>query len=259
MGQKASLPEPGTRFQVIGAGLPRTGTASLTKALEILLEGPIWHGGTQTTLGPPAQIKAWGRILRHWLARTEPDRSTALNLMENELNGYAAITDCPGGQLVPELMELYPNAKVICTVRDPVKWEKSLDQVRGITLMWFIQGILLPLPGMRHFISYCTLLRDQWVRIYGEDVPTRQTYFRHISWLKEVVPSDRLVFFDVRDGWEPLCEALGKEIPKDLPFPHVNDGDAIGEVARFHIRRGLTRWALILAFTTAVVAYGVRR
>ncbi|CAI7671726.1 unnamed protein product [Penicillium manginii] len=244
MGQKASLPQPGTRFQIIGAGLPRTGTASLTMALETLLDGPIWHGGTQTTLGPPSQIKAWGRILRHWLAGTVPDRSAALKLIEHELDGYAAITDCPGGQLVPELLELYPTAKVICTVRDPIKWEKSLDQ-----------AILLPLPGMRHFISYCTLLRDQWVEIYGEAIPTRQTYIRHISWLKEVVPEDRLVFFDVRDGWEPLCEALDKEVPKDLPFPHVNDGDAIGEVAKLHVRRGLTRWAIILTCVAAAVAY----
>ncbi|KAJ5089297.1 NAD dependent epimerase/dehydratase [Penicillium argentinense] len=259
MGQNASLPHPGTRFQVIGAGLPRTGTASLSKALEILLEGPIWHGGTQTTLGPPAQIKVWARILKHWLAGTGPDHSAALKLMERELDGYAAITDAPGGQLVPELMELYPNAKVICTIRDPVKWEKSLDHVRGVTLMWFIQGVLLPLPGMRHFIGYITLLRDQWVKIYGEAIPTRQTYLRHVSWLKEVVPEDRLVFFDVRDGWEPLCKALGKEIPKDQPFPHVNDGDAIPEVANYHIRRGLARWAVIVALGAAIVAYVVSR
>ena len=131
---QASLPQPGTEFQVIGAGLPRTGTASLTKALEILLGGPVWHGGTQTTLGPPSQIKAWSKILQNWLSKTDSSRSTALQLIKHELEGYAAITDCPGGQLVPELLNLYPNAKVICTVRDPVKWEKSLDGYLTSTL-----------------------------------------------------------------------------------------------------------------------------
>jgi hypothetical protein len=59
MGQKASVPQPGARFQVIGAGLSRTGTASFSAALEILLDGPVYHGGTQITMGPPTEIKSW--------------------------------------------------------------------------------------------------------------------------------------------------------------------------------------------------------
>lgn len=35
-------------MKVIGLGLPRTGTSSFTRALEILLESPVYHGGTQT-------------------------------------------------------------------------------------------------------------------------------------------------------------------------------------------------------------------
>ena len=36
------------------------------------------------------------------------------------------------------------------------------------------------------------------------------------------VPEDRLLVYDVREGWEPLCKFLGLPIP-DEPFPRLND------------------------------------
>lgn len=66
MGNQPSIPNPGTKFQVIGAGLSRTGTASFSEALRILLDGPVYHGGTQTTLGKPVEIKSWIKLLSHW-------------------------------------------------------------------------------------------------------------------------------------------------------------------------------------------------
>lgn len=64
--------------------------------------------------------------------------------------------------------------------------------------------------------------------------------------LKAVVPPERLFFFSVKEGWEPLCKALGKEIP-DVPFPNINDGKAIDALAVRMVKKGLLRWALILA------------
>ncbi|KAJ5765138.1 NAD dependent epimerase/dehydratase [Penicillium odoratum] len=255
MGQSPSVPQAGTSIQVIGAGLPRTGTASLSAALEILLDGPTFHCGTQATLGPPVQRQIWMQALKHWAAGEEADQKAVLGLLARQFDGYAATTDAPGGQFVPELMVLYPDAKVICTVRDPVSWETSMSHVMHYTFLWFLRGVLFPLPGMRYFMDYLALVAGQWKRLYGEEIPTRQTYYRHIEWLKEVVPEHRLVFYDVKDGWEPLCKALGKEVPKDRPFPHINDGDAIERIAKLHIRRGLTRWAVIFAVGATGLAW----
>lgn len=47
MGQEPSFPRVGDSIQVIGAGLPRTGTTSLALALHVLLDGPVYDGGTQ--------------------------------------------------------------------------------------------------------------------------------------------------------------------------------------------------------------------
>jgi hypothetical protein len=254
MGQKASVPQPGVRFQVIGAGLSRTGTASFSAALEILLDGPVYHGGTQITMGPPTEIKSWIQILQYWLHGKGADRSKMMNLMRRRLDGFVAVTDAPCSQLFEELLEMHPDAKVICTTRDPVSWEKSISQIQHVSLLWFLRGVLLPLKGMRHFVHYISLLEKQWLNLYGIKSLDRTTYDKHIAWLKEVVPEDRLVFYDIKDGWEPLCKALGKEVPKDEPFPRINDGDAIDQTARYHIRRGLTRWAAILGVVGVAVA-----
>ncbi|KAI2969827.1 hypothetical protein CBS147352_2459 [Aspergillus niger] len=191
MGQTPSTPQPGTKLQVIGAGLPRTGTASFSAALAILLDGPVYHGGTQTTIGPPDEITTWMKIMRLVLNENPLDRQQALTLIDHQLDGYAAITDAPGSQLVPELVEVYPDAKVICTVRDPVAWGKSMTQVEGLVRSpWFLRVMLLPLPGMRHFVDYLGLTALQWRRLYGRNGGPGGAYHKHIEWLKEVVPEE---------------------------------------------------------------------
>ena len=260
MGQQASVPEPGVKLQVIGAGLSRTGTASFSRALEILLHGPVYHGGTQTTLGPEIEIKSWIQILSHWPARNDADKRLILDLMAGRLAGYAATTDAPASGLVPELMELYPDAKIVCTVRDPKAWAKSVEAISNTTTMWFLRFVLFPLPALRYFVDYINVLREAWIKLYGEREPlTVQTYNRHIDWLKEIVPADRLVFFDVKDGWGPLCEALGKEVPDGIAFPRINDGEAIDRFAIKHVQRGLVRWAGIVAVCVTVIAVMIMR
>ncbi|KAL4974587.1 P-loop containing nucleoside triphosphate hydrolase protein [Aspergillus desertorum] len=269
MGQTASAPKPGTQIQVIGAGLPRTGTTSFSSALAILLGSPVYHTGTQITAGPPAELKAWIRILRAWI---DGDRRTVLSLLKSRLTGYAAITDTPGCQLVPELLELYPDAKVICTVRDSDAWERSMTQAHSMTVLSFLKLLLLPLPGMRHFVDFTWLVRRLWSGRYAgsrrlnsvkevrETLPTREIYTRHLAWLEEVVPADRLVMFDVREGWGPLCDALGIEVPPvNVPFPYENDSVGIERTARYHIRRALIWWAVIFAVAGVAITVVFRR
>jgi Sulfotransferase domain len=261
MGNQPSIPQPSAEFQVIGAGFARTGTSSFSEALHILLEGPVYHGGTQVTRGPPIEIRSWIRLLSHWPPQSAADKLVILGILRERFEGYVAATDAPATFLVPELMEVYPNAKVICTVRDAKEWEKSIVGVATAATVWFLRFVLFPLPSMRYFVDYVGVLRKTIVHLYGEREPfTTQTYHRHIAWLKETVPEDKLVFFDVKGGWEPLCRALGKDVPKDIPFPRINDGQATEKVAKEVVMRGLTMWALILApIAVAVAAYLVLR
>ncbi|KAJ5358463.1 uncharacterized protein N7496_010876 [Penicillium cataractarum] len=260
MGQQASVPKAGAELQVIGAGLPRTGTASFSAALEILLDGPTYHGGTQISRGAPIEVKSWIKALQYWIKGDSASRVEMQKIVRQRLTGYTAVTDAPCSEFVPELLEIYPDAKVICTTRDPIAWEKSMVQLQSLAMAWFLRAVLLPLPAMRHFVGYTDLLAIQWKRLYGPDAGShgRETYAKHIAWLKETVPEDRLVLFDVKDGWEPLCKALGKEVPKDIPFPRINDSEEINRTAQYHIQQGLKRWGVILAGVAVAVGVYVK-
>lgn len=257
MGNQASVPKPDAEFHVIGAGLARTGTSSFSEALRILLQGPVYHGGTQVTKGPPNEVLAWNKILANWPPENDSERKLVMTTLKTQLDGYVAITDTPGAQLFPELLELYPNAIVICSVRDPTAWSRSMAAVASAATLWFLRFVLFPLPTMRHFPDYIEHLRELFRHIYREAEPlTEHTYNYHIDWLKRTVPKDRLFFVDVKDGWEPLCRALGKEVPENIPFPKINDGEAIERLTKEMIGRGLTRWAGVFAtIGTVVVGY----
>ncbi|BCS17355.1 sulfotransferase family protein [Aspergillus puulaauensis] len=252
MGQKPSIPQPGKKVQVIGAGLPRTGTASFSAALSILLNGPVYHSGTQITLGPASEIKSWIRILRLWGTGQPNDRKSALGIIESTLDGYVAVTDSPGDQLVPELLEVYPDALVIATTRDAQSWERSMSQVASLSTLWFLRVVLLPLPGMRWFVDYTQELEVLWIKMFGVDRPNVGVYGKHLERLRDVVPPEKLRLFNVKDGWEPLCEMLGVDVP-EVPFPRINDSEAIDRTAQYHIRRGLLRWGAVVAVVGAVV------
>jgi hypothetical protein len=250
MGQTYSQPQAGAEVHVIGAGLSRTGTASFSRALEILLDGPVFHGGTQIVRSPEAEIKSWIELLAQWPPHNGTIKRVHLEIIRARTKGFVAITDAPGCGLVSELMTLYPNAKVICTVRDAAAWEKSMAGLSNAVTESTLRFILFPLPTMRYFVDYVNVLIPQWLHLYGErDPPTVKTYHRHIEWLKEIVPPNQLVFFDVRDGWEPLCQALNLAVPKDVPFPRINDATAIDNFAKSQVARGLKMWLTI--FVTA--------
>ncbi|KAH8900754.1 hypothetical protein GQ53DRAFT_708649 [Thozetella sp. PMI_491] len=255
MGNQASVPKPGAEFQVIGAGLPRTGTASFSEALRILLDGPVYHGGTQMTRGASKEILDWNKLLSRWPPKNDADRKRVMDILKAQFDGYVATTDTPGAQLFPQLLELYPNAIVICTVRDPESWTRSMAAIATAATLWFLRFVLLPLPTMRHFPDYINHLRGLYSDIYGEiEPPTEHTYHYHIDWLKRTVPKDRLFFLDVRDGWEPLCKALGKKVPENVPFPRINDGEAIERLTKEMVGRGLMRWLGL--FATVGIAFG---
>lgn len=257
MGNEASKPKPGTPFRVIAAGQARTGTASMTEALSILLDGPVYHGGTQVVKGNPANVTAWIRILSRFPMKTETDREPVRETIRGLLDGYAAMADQPAAIFTPELLELYPDAMVICTVRDPDSWVRSMGHMADHATARFLRLFLLPLPSVRHFPAYIDAIRPCFIHIYGEREPfTTQTYHRHIEWLKNVVPEDKLVFFNVKDGWPPLCAALGVEVP-DVPFPKINDSEAVDKLSAELVAKGMKRWGVIFAVAVGVVSVGM--
>lgn len=121
--------------------------------------------------------------------------------------------------LVKELIEAYPDAKVVLTTRDAEKWRKSIENTVVVISKWRIWPYLaLISPDCAAFWNYVHVMArvmDGW-SIAALD--------RHNAGVRAVVPKERLLEFKLgQDGWKELCDFI--ELPQSAgDFPHVNDG-----------------------------------
>jgi len=133
------------------------------------------------------------------------------------LTGYQAIVDWPGAYFWHELTAAHPEAKVILTVRDAQRWYDSISAT-----IFTLRDDQLP-AGPRDII---------FTRTFDGRLADREhcqaVFADHVKAVRETIAPDRLLVFDVKEGWAPLCAFLGVPVPEGEPFPHVND------TAEFH-------------------------
>ncbi len=206
-------------LDVIGAGFGRTGTTSLKAALERLGFGPCYH--MTELFEHPEHLNAWRAA-----ARGEPVE------WEGPFEHYRSTMDWPGAPFYEELMREYPEAKVILTIRDPDRWyESTLNTIYEMnstassplfTLMsWLV-------PQVRNVRNAVGIVDDlAWRDAFGGRFEDREHAISVFNeWnegVKRRVPAEKLLVYDVKEGWGPLCDFLGVEAPEDEPFPHLND------------------------------------
>ncbi|KAF5402613.1 NAD dependent epimerase/dehydratase [Paragonimus heterotremus] len=209
---------------VIGAGVCRTGTKSLAVALEILYGQPCYHLD-DAMHSHPDHIKQWLKLCNQWTS-TSDDRINA-SVVQSILQGHIAVAGPPAYLLYQQLMELYPEAKVILTVRHPASWLHSMQETTFRLQTLFGPGIFNRF--LEHIYvgpKFGALLGRTIQLTYGEEVNTEMALMAaYESWIEQVtrsVPPERLLTFQVIDGWLPLCQFLDQPIP-NTPFPHVNE------------------------------------
>jgi hypothetical protein len=208
------------QLKVIGAGLGRTGTESLKKALEQLGLGKCYH--MFELLQNPEHLPEWEK-----LRRGETPNYEIL------FRDFQACTDFPAAIYYREFMQQYPDAKVVLTVRDADKWYDSASK----TIFREIPGIFFGLSRLfglfsktaRSFPTVFNFARNLVEEGFFEGRAHDREHTKSIfnAWNEEVkrtVPADRLLVFEVKDGWEPLCQFLGVPVPR-TPFPRSNDSD----------------------------------
>ncbi|MBU4009884.1 MAG: sulfotransferase, partial [Proteobacteria bacterium] len=137
---------------------------------------------------------------------------------------YQATVDAPACFYYAELLNEFPDAKVVLTVRDPDRWYQSIMTL--FNTMKPLRSIGYIIPNLGRFIRLVDSLSDKFIAPARDRKSFIEGYERHIRKVQETVPSDRLLVFRVKEGWEPLCAFLNCEIPKDTPFPHLNEGGA---------------------------------
>lgn len=199
-------------LKVIGAGLGRTGTLSLKAALEELGFSRCYH--MVEVLANPDHVVVWEAA-----ARGEAVDWDAL------FHGYQAAVDWPACNFYQEYLRLYPDAKVVLTVRDPEGWYASARATIYGLRHAFPTWALAFIPWLRRFHRMTD--RVIWEGVFQGRFEDKsyalEVFNHHNAEVMRVVPADRLLVFEVSQGWGPLCQFLGAAVPSDKPFPRLND------------------------------------
>lgn len=212
-------------IEVIGAGLPRTGTLSLKCALERLGFGPCFH---------MKELHDHPELVDRWL----PDVPATREGWERVFAGYRSCADWPASFFWRQLAEAFPEAKVILTVRDPRSWYDSFRAMIRLRVATMAVAAAGPeeLVFRTQFARLQPLLRRIACDTFGVggfpyQMPSMRqavaAFERHAQAVVDGLPPDRLLVFDVREGWEPLCAFLGVSVPADEPFPRLNGLDSL--------------------------------
>ncbi|SES48803.1 sulfotransferase family protein [Actinokineospora terrae] len=194
-------------MRLIGAGLGRTGTASVKAAVQQLGFGPCYH---------MFEVTAQPEHGERWLAAFAGDPVDWDRLFA----GFDSTMDWPACSFWPELVERYPAAKVVLTVRDPQSWYTSM--ARTLLPVWRMAAASTR-PGFEWYGRLVAAIAQHSFdgRIDDRD-HVLAAFEAHNAVVRAAVPADRLLVYQVGQGWEPLCEFLDVPVPDD-PFPHLND------------------------------------
>lgn len=195
-------------LSVIGSGFGRTGTKSLKEALEHIGFGPCHH--MHEVVDYPEQVPHWQAV-----AAGKPVDWSAV------FAGYKSQVDWPGAHVWRELSAAFPHAKVVHTLRPEEVWWSSISKTIG-KLFATHKQIPLP-PHIRDILDASFEMIGK--QTFGGGMADRETalaaYRLRTRQVRDAIPPERLLVFDVAEGWEPLCRFLAVPVP-DIPFPHRN-------------------------------------
>ena len=137
-------------MKLIGAGLPRTATLTQKIALEIIGFGPCYHMATILT-----DLSLVPRWIDAFEGRTD----------WTVFDGFQATVDWPGAFFYRELMDVYPDAKVLLSVRDGAAWARSMRNT--IWAVLYGDCLMRDLSAARSRVdpmwaSYISLMTAMW-------------------------------------------------------------------------------------------------
>jgi hypothetical protein len=216
-------------IRLVCAGLGRTGTYSLTEALELLHYKPYHFVAT-------SHAATWTRV-----ASGSASVDTVLDLIVND--GYDAVLENPCSDIYLDILQRYPEAKVILTVRDsPENFESSWKALMNTMVLteqsfrWTFPSFFAWIPlfqqlkQIRYMMGTTHLQLEPGALTHGwrseSDGWLATQYERHNVHVQQHVSKKRLLVFNVKQGWKPLCDFLECNVPDGVLFPHSKTNDA---------------------------------
>ncbi len=183
---------------------------TMKQALGTLGFGPTHH--MTEVMAHPEQLAHWKAIF----AGQDVDWAEVYD-------GYGSQVDWPGAAYWQEASIAFPDAKVIHTERPEDDWWASYNSTIG---KFFAVLDTLELPPEFAYI-FGTMKAGLPSRTFG-DFTNRNSaiagYRANNARVRDLIPADRLLVFNVADGWEPLCRFLDVPVP-DAPFPRSHARD----------------------------------
>ena len=230
-------------LKIIGVGFGRTGTLSTQQALNEL-GFPCYH------MFEVLENKKNKSHLNFWNEVATAPAGQQHNWEEVFAN-YTATVDNPGCCVWRELIESYPDAKIILTLhpRGAETWYESTYQTIYVSERMWQFKVLKLVPMVRKMTNMTRVLI--WERSHKNTMPDKQAaiarYNEHIEEVRKKVPQEKLLIFSVDQGWEPLCKFLDIPVP-DKPFPNLNDREQIKKTIS-----KINRFAWLLLITGGLI------
>merc|ERR1711939_1065086 len=206
-------------MRVLALGLGRTGTASIRSALKELGYTDTYHMMSASVENPPDCL-CW---MDAFAAKFEGKGKFGREEWDALFGHCQAVCYWPAVAFAKELIEAYPEAKVILTNRDVDSWHASTMK----TVFWRVSDP--ELKYLQHFSwaasMYYPMLKKFFDTFFKGDFEHRgkEVFINHYNEVRSLVPKENLLEFKVQDGWEPLCKFLGQPIPMGSKFPNTND------------------------------------
>jgi hypothetical protein len=230
-------------LQIIGAGFGRTGTWSTFAALN-QLGFPCYHmREVILNKANKGHLDFWRKV-----ANTPPGTR---HEWDRVFAGYTATVDNPACCVWKDLMDVYPDAKILLTLhpRGAEAWyESTIDTIYFTENLWQFKVMEWLTPFGRKFGDMSRKL--VWGRtlkgMMDDKAKAVARYNAYVEEVKAVVPPEKLLIFKVTDGWGPLCRFLDVPEPKE-PFPNLNDRASIKKIIRDIIRGTYIMLALYAA------------
>ena len=237
-------------MKIICAGVMKTGTKSMAKALRHL--GFKVFDWEEQTLD----------FLDHWLNVFQNGATLDAKRVYHNADAFV---DFPGYFFFEEILEIFPDCKVILTVREEDLWVHSLSYhfeslyaARSKVTM-----LLSPTAKKMSYVvkSFLNAAIGSSDSKYKSTCVFRKRYRIHNHRVKSIVPADKLLVYNVKQGWKPLCDFLECEVPT-VAFPHENIKAEIigtlpetryGQQVKREVQRGFLAIATVLVIIIGTV------
>ena len=246
-------------MQVLALGYSRTGTLSMKGALDILGYPNTYH--FSSFYDNVIDCDIWHELIQ---AKFEGKGTLDKAKFDGLLGHCGAVTDMPCHLFAAELISYYPEAKVVLVERNIDSWYGSWSQFLDNSFnpvlpflarfdpSWMGRIVNIGVSGVDKQVGSAKTLAAAKAR-------SKEEYRKHYALVRSLVPKDRLLEYKLGDGWEPLCDFLGKPVP-NVPFPHVNDsksnGQGFKELAILGLKR-IVKNGLIGVTGVAAVAFAI--